>query len=177
MIYYKYQDEYSPIDGGITYVETEDGVAYRQITINGDKFFMSNINYPELGLILAEGKINPNIDEVEEITKKEFDEIWNIHLNIYQVQWNDIKQRNIIGSKVTGYIQLFYPQGVMVNLGNNCLGVANYAECNASAKPEWMYPGYKITAIITGYDELNQWLVLESPKIHNEVLKNHQVNL
>ena len=49
MIYYKYNDEYSPIDGGITYMETHEGVAYRQITVNGEQYMMSNINYPEWG--------------------------------------------------------------------------------------------------------------------------------
>jgi hypothetical protein len=177
MIYYKYQDDYSPIDGGITYVETEKGVAYRQITVNGDKYLMSNLNYPETGMILAEGEINPKIDDVEEITKIEFEDVWATHLINYQAQWKDTKQRNNIGSEVTGYIQLFYPQGVIVNLGENSLGIANYSECESSAKPEWMYPGYKVTAIIAGYDELNQWLVLEKPKVYNEVLKNHWVNL
>lgn len=173
MIYYKYQDEYSPIDGGITYVETEEGVTYRQITVNGDKYLMSNLNYPELGMMLAEGEIDLKIDDVEEITKREFDEVWATHLINYQVQWNDTKQNNTIGSKVTGYIQIFYPQGVIVNLGEHSLGIANYSECRASAKPEWMYPSYKVTAIVADYDELNQWLVLEKPKVYNEVLKNH----
>jgi hypothetical protein len=178
MIYYKYDDEYSPIDGGATYIETDEGIAYRQITVNGEKYVMSNINYPEWGMMLAEGKIDYTaIDELQEISQKEFDDIWNAHLIDHQTQWNDTKERYTRGRQVTGYIQLFYPQGIIVNFDEHSLGVADYAECSATAKPEWMYPGYRVTAIVSDYDELNHWIVLEKPKVYGEVLKDYRVNL
>src|SRR5574341_1040807 len=178
MIYYKYEDKYSPIDGGITYIETDEGVAYRQITVNGEKYLMSNINYPKWGLMLAEGRIDYTvIDEVQEISRKEFDDVWNAHLVHHQVQWETTKQKYMIGMEVTGYIQIFYPQGVIINLGEDSLAVANYAACKASARPEWMYPGYRVTAIVADYDELNHWLVLEKPKVYGEVLKGYRMNL
>ncbi len=178
MIYYKYEDEYSPIDGGVTYIETEEGVAYRQITVDGEKYLMSNINYPKWGMMLAEGKIDYTvIDVVQEISQKEFDDIWNAHLIERQVQWHKTKERYTRGSEVTGFIQLFYPQGVIVNLDEGSLGVADYAECRATAKAERMYPGYRVTAIVADYDELNYWLVLGKPKVYGEVLKDYGVNL
>src|SRR5262245_59452882 len=115
MIYYKYQDEFSPIEGAVTYVETDEGLAYRQITVNSDKFVMSNINYPGWGLMLAEGEINPSNDEAEVITKKEFDDVWNSHLVSHQIEWNDTKLKYPKGIEVAGYIQIFYPQGVIIN--------------------------------------------------------------
>ena len=72
MIYYKYDDKYSPIDGGITYVEAHEKIAYRQITVNGQKYMMSNINYADWGLMLAEGEFEPREDEAEIISKNEF---------------------------------------------------------------------------------------------------------
>jgi hypothetical protein len=177
MIYYKFQDEFSEIDGGVTYVETQESVAYRQITVNGEKYLMSNLNYPQWGMMLPEGEIDPHIDEVDEITKQEFDAVWNSHLMDHQDQWHQTKQRYPRGTEVTGYIQTFYPQGVIVNLGENDLGIADYVECRNSAKPEWMYPGYRVTAIVADYDEQNHWLVLERPKVYNHVLKDNRVNL
>src|SRR6266498_1502482 len=176
MKYYKYYDEDSPIDSGITYIEANEGIAYRQITVNGDKYLMSNINYPEWGMMLAEGQIDhTGIDEVQEISQEEFDNVWNTHLINQQSQWDQTKQKYTIGVEVTGYIQIFFPQGVIVNLGQDTLGVANYAECRATAKREWMYPGFKVTAIVSDYDELNHWLLLERPRVHEDVLKDYRV--
>jgi hypothetical protein len=178
MNYYKYQDEFSPIDGGVTYIETDQGVAYRQITVNGEKYVMSNVNYSEWGMMLAEGQIDYTvIEEVQELSKEEFETIWNTHLKDQQVQWSKTKERYALGSVVTGYIQIFYPQGIIVNLGENSLGIANYEECKVSAKQEWMYPGYRVTAVVADYDELNYWLVLERPRVYNEILKDYRVNL
>ena len=177
MIYYKYDDKYSPIGSGITYVETNEGLAYRQITVNGEKFMMSNFSDPEWGLILPEGEFAPRDDEAKIITKQEFDGVWSSHLMRHQVKWNNTKQKYPTGTEITGYIQIFYPQGVIVNLDEHSLGVANYAECRASAKPEWMYPGYRVAAIVADYDELNHWLVLEKPNVYGEILKDYRVNL
>ena len=178
MNYYKYQDKFSPLDGGVTYIEIVEGIVYRQITVNGEKYLMSNINYPEWGLMMAEGEIDySDIDEVQEISKEEFDAIWNAHLSHRQVQWDKTKQKVKSGSTVTGYIQIFYPQGVIVNLGEDILGVANYADCKANAKPEWMYPGFRVTAVVADYDELNHWLVLEKPRVYSERLKDYRVSL
>jgi hypothetical protein len=138
MIYYKYQDEYSPIGAGMTYVETDERLAYRQITVNGEKYLMSNIDYPEWGPMLAEGEFDPRIEELEEITKQEFDAVWTSHLVNDQIHWSYTKRSYPVGMEVTGYIRIFYPQGVIVNLEENRLGVANYSECKATAKREWM---------------------------------------
>jgi len=178
MKYYKYQDEFSPIDSGVTYIETTEGIVYRQITVNGEKYLMSNINYPEWGMMMAEGRIDyTDIEEVQEISKAEFDSFWNTYLSDHQAHWDLTKQKYSSGSAVTGHIQIFYPQGVIVNLDEDSLGVANYAECRASAKPEWMYPGHRVDATVADYDELNHWVVLKKPRVYNERLKDYRVNL
>jgi hypothetical protein len=35
-----------------------------------------------------------------------------------------------------------------------------------------MYPGHKVTAVVKTYDELNQWLVLDSPTVHEEQIED-----
>ncbi len=167
MKYYKYWDEESPIDGGFTYLETDGGYAIRQITVHADRFFASNVRYPHWGLCLAEGHVNyDSIDKVTLISKNEFDEIWQKHLLQHRSQWNKAKQVCRIGSKVEGSIVIFFPQGVIIDLGDDVLGVADYKECKASTKPEFMYPKHKVTAIVEGYDKVNQWVILASPQVY-----------
>lgn len=173
MKYYKYGDEYSLI-GGKTYVETDEGYAWRQITVNDERYVASNLVYPGRGMMLAEGQVDyDSISTVEEISQTEFETIWNSHLANHQAQWNKSKQLLAIGTAVQGYIQIFYPQGVIVNLDNDILGVADYLTCEISAQPQWMYPGYKVTAIVAGYDEANHWLLLDKPQVYSERMKDY----
>jgi hypothetical protein len=167
MKYYKYVDDYSHIAPGMTYIETEDGWQIRQITCNEEECFASNRKCPPWSLMLGEGQTDyDSFDDVAPISKHEFEEVWNTHLANHQAEWESNKVLYPVGKKVTGFILIFFPQGVIVDLGDNALGVADYAACKASIKPEFMYPRHKITATVKGYDEVNQWVVLESPQVH-----------
>lgn len=170
MKYYRYQEpEDHPIGGGTTYVETEDGCAIRQITVHLGRYFASNINYPHWGLWLAEGCIDYDaIEEATSIGRQAFEDVWQGHLQQHRHRWNTVKQVYSIGTPAIGGILIFYPQGVIVDLGDNVLGVADRRACLASAQPEWMYPGHKVTAVVAGYDETNQWIVLATPGVHAE---------
>jgi hypothetical protein len=176
MNYYKFNDEYSPVDGGITYIEVIDDCTYRQITVNGDKYIMSNRRFQGWGFWLAEGEIEYDpADEVKEISKDEFESIWNNHLDFHRSQWDNTKQKYKVGNAITGHIEVFYPQGVIVNLDEESLGVANYDECRATAKWEWMYPGYRVTAIVDRYDEINHWLILKEPRVYGDRIRDYRI--
>jgi hypothetical protein len=170
MKYYRYEElDDHPLGGGTTYIETEDGCAIRQITVHLSRYFASNINYPHWGLRLADQCIDYDaVDEVTSIGRQEFEDVWQAHLEQHRDRWNAVKQAYSIGTPVVGSILIFYPQGVIVDLGNTVLGVANAAACRASAQPEWMYPRHKVTAVVAGYDETNQWVVLAAPRVHAE---------
>lgn len=178
MKYYKYADDYSPISGGTTYIETDDGLAIRQITVNGDRYIVSNLRHPPWGLMLAEGRIDYDSlgDNVVEISPTEFETIWNTHLAKHYPQWQVHKRTYPVGAAVQGWIEIFYPQGVIVYLNDGTRGVADCAACKASSAPEWMYPGYKVTSIVNGYDEVNHWLVLERPKVHGEQMRDEHIS-
>lgn len=167
MKYYKYQDDESPIGSSVRYIETENNLVLREINFNGADYFASNINYPRWGLCLADQPMDFT-DEVTPISKEEFDYIWNAHLATRQAEWISVKSRFPVTANISGFIQIFYPQGVIVNLDENALGVADYAACKASTRPENMYTRHKVTAVVKGYDEENQWVVLESPQVHPE---------
>jgi hypothetical protein len=170
MKYYKYVDEYSHIAPGMTYIETDDGWQIRQITCNEEECFASNRKCPPWGLILGESQTDyDGFDDVTPITKEEFDEVWNAHLADHLDEWEANKALYPVGKEVNGFMLIFFPQGVIVDLGDNALGVANYAASKASAKPDFiMTTRYKITATVKDYDEINQWVVLESPQVQDE---------
>lgn len=168
MRYYKYPDEYSPI-GGMTYVETEAGWTIRQLTVRGNQMLASNVAYPRWGLMLADQRVEfDDIDEVTPISKAEFDQVWQTHLAQHTARWTATKTTYPIGTSVTGVLRVFYPQGVIVEIGNNVLGVADHAAVRAGSRPDWLYPRSIMTAIVAGYDEINYWLVLTSPHLTGE---------
>ncbi|WP_088068065.1 hypothetical protein [Gottfriedia luciferensis] len=64
-----------------------------------------------------------------------------------------------------GKIEVFYPQGVIVSISENVIGVADYIKCKDNSQPENLYPHHKITGKVNGYDEINMWLILENAKV------------
>ncbi len=167
MKYYRYDDEYSPLGGGITYVETQDGTnALRQITVFRNQIHASNMRHPLYGFNLAEKPLEyDKFDEVLAISQQEFDGQWRVHLNRHASDWGRAKRRYRPGSRVEGFIEIFYPQGVIVNIGSKFLGLANYAECKASTALENMSTRHKVVATLKGYDEENHWFLLASPSV------------
>jgi len=171
MNYYKYEeDEDNLIGGGTRFVDSSEGRALREVTINGDCFLGSNICYPHRGMMIAEKAVDyDQIEEVTPITREEFDAVWSAHLAQNAGRWAIIKQAYPVGTQVQGRIAVFYPQGVIVDLGDSgTLGIANYHECKASSKLEFLSSKHRVSAIVRGYDELNQWLLLGSPQVHED---------
>ena len=169
MNYCKYDDEYSPLAPGTEYLEINENWANRQITFNGEEYLASNYIHPRWGIMLADGELDYDElvreGEVTPITKDEFEAVWQAHLALHQAEWEAAKRSYQIGTSVDGWIKIFYPQGVIVFLGN-ALGVADYRACKASTSPEFiMGTGYKISAVVSGYDDENQWIILDSPHV------------
>ena len=170
MKYYKYLDEESFIGGAARYLETDRGRAVREVSLNGDVCLASNILYPHWGMLLAEGRVEYD-EVVTPISKSEFDEAWNKNLTQTAARWLIAKFAYPIGTPVQGSIVIFYPQGVIVDLGRCVLGAADYEACRNSTKAELMYPKHKVTAVVKDYDESNQWLILDSPTVHAEQIE------
>jgi hypothetical protein len=169
MRYYKYWDVYGPLGEALRFVEAEHGVAIREVESNDNRRLASNFKHSRWSLMLAEGQVDyDSIQEVEPITKEEFDRVWKAHLASREGEWEAAKGNLPVGTHVAGYIERFYPQGVIVDLGGGILSVANYEACRASTKPAYMYSDQRVTAVVAGYDEDNQWVILESPQVHED---------
>jgi hypothetical protein len=174
MRYFQYEDDNDFIGKGIRYIETDEGYTIREVTVCGNCFLGSNFYYPHDGLMLSEGKCEyETIAEVIEITKETFDTTWAAHLAQNMGRWSVIKHSYPVGFQVQGRIAVFYPQGVIVDLGDGgTLGIANYEACKSSTQSKFMYPNHRIHAIVQGYDDLNQWLILEFPQVHEEIVNS-----
>lgn len=84
-------------------------------------------------------------------------------------EWNQIKRSLPVGTKVKGEIEVFFPQGTLVNLGEEqATGLAATTALRKTTPAQWRYPGHKMNAIVSGYDELNQWVVLDQARIFED---------
>lgn len=170
MKYYKFEEfDFHPL-GGTTYIESENGCSIRQITAHAGRFLASNVSHPDWGLVLADQCVDfDDIEEVTSISAFEFEDVWQSHLQQHQREWGEVKQAHPLGSHTNGIIRIFYPQGVIIDLNNNALGVADYNSCCAGSPPDWIpRTGYKVTSVVGGYDETNQWVILQNPQVRVE---------
>ncbi len=109
--------------------------------------------------------------DVTAISQQEFQAVWNQYLALRQKGWNAAKLNYPVGLPVQGAIKIFFPQGVIVDLGDDVLGVADHDACKQSRTSEFiMSTRLKLTAVVSGYDEVNQWIVLTSPQVYQEII-------
>ncbi len=149
-----------------TYIEVKDGYAARQIMKNDKRYIASNREDSQMEFFLAEGEIKVSeIEGVDIIDKLEFENIWNEHLKRLYPKWVKIKETFIPDMTVEGKIKVIYPQGIILEVSNNVIGVVNYDECIKNSEWKSIYPSNKVKARIKGYDEENMWLILEDAKI------------
>lgn len=166
MRYYKGDDPESPIGEGIIYLEVMEGYPVRQITVTDTQRLSSNRDF-----MMGHGQTD--FDEVEEalpISKEEFDLVWSRHLEAHREEWERAKDRYPIGTPVEGVLKVFFPQGVIVELEQTVHGVAEYQACRDSTPPMNLYPGHEVTGVVKGYDEINQWIILNRPQVGEVVI-------
>ncbi len=135
----------------IEYIELDDeGYATRQIGIDGDDIRLScRQDY------LAEG-----IVDTEEycvfITAEDFNEKWNYYLSLFGIDIKAIKEKYPIGAVINGIEGRYYPQGTIIDINGNFLA----CDSNKDLSLHSPYNG-----IVTGYDEVNCWLLVEQLEI------------
>ncbi|MNK35098.1 hypothetical protein D3C87_536110 [compost metagenome] len=153
---------------GTYYFEVDPGgVAFRQMVIEEDgSQVVSNRKHEQFHFMLAEHPIDITDPYYKPIPKSRFDELWTRSLETTLEEWNHVKLALPIGMEVEGDIEAFYPQGTLVNLfQDQAVGLADTSALDQVTPRERMYPGYKLTATVKGYDELNQWILLDHARV------------
>jgi len=111
-----------------------------------------------------------DIDEIieyggSEINEKQFFSVWNTYRNHIIDKWNETKEKFPIGDESSGIIEVFYPEGVIISISPDIIGIADYNQFSDSTNPENLYPQHKIKGKVVGYDEENMWLVIGNPRV------------
>lgn len=133
----------------------KDGYALRQITINEKNETLISCRQPCLADVVIDTK-----NDCELISANDFEDIWHKAVKELQPIWKVEKQNYLIGENVSGLVKYFYPQGAIIDLGE-IQGCANTDSCIAKS----LYPNYKISGTVKGYDERNMWVLIDNCKI------------
>lgn len=143
----------------------EEGWAFRQILLDEGKESKIS-NQKKYDFFLSETELPLDDETLLRITQEEFEEVWS-RINRDQTErWVELKSKLPLGSKITGPIEVLYPQGVIVSIPvHDALAIADYEECAANYKNRNIHKGLNVTANIIGYDEVNYWFVLGNPRV------------
>ncbi|WP_334074937.1 hypothetical protein [Paenibacillus sp. A14] len=153
---------------GTYYFEVDsDGIALRQIVIEEDGTrISSHRKHEHYHFMLAERPIDLSDAYYERIPQARFEGLWSEILLATLEEWRQVKQALPVGMKITGSIEAFFPQGTLVDMfEDRAVGLADTASLRKISPPEWMYPGHKLEAIVKGYDEVNQWVLLNQARM------------
>ncbi|WP_239256151.1 hypothetical protein [Listeria ilorinensis] len=140
---------------------SDDGYAERQVDKAPDGHFLISNIYD----ILAEGKISIVADEwTTLISKDDFEQVWSEAKKPYQTIWQEAEQNFHIGQLISVHVRAFYPQGVWFQVsGTYFFGVLKETAAFHTENP-LAGPGLTTQLVISGFDPLNQWLILTNNK-------------
>ncbi|TQR46243.1 hypothetical protein [Paenibacillus popilliae] len=142
----------------------ENGTAYRQISKHGD--LHSEVSTaPDFVLCDQEVVIEAG-DRI--ITKEQFEIEWQQAIEPNLAAWKITKKQYPPGSPISGGIAMFYPQGAIIRVSDDAYAVTDYNKLRERTPAQYLYPGYCIEGVVSHYDEINLWLVIESCKITGE---------
>ncbi|OME92358.1 hypothetical protein BK123_15465 [Paenibacillus lautus] len=153
---------------GTWYFEIDNnGTAYRQIVVNENgSCITSNRKHDSYHFMLAEHPLDPEEPYYTEISQAEFEELWMEQLEADMEVWHRTQRLFPVGAKVEGFIEAFFPQGTLINLLEpGAVGLTDTSALKSRAPAEWMYPRYWVIAEVSGYDEVNQWVLLADAEI------------
>ncbi|MGB8454935.1 MAG: hypothetical protein WCD89_21730 [Anaerocolumna sp.] len=135
---------------------SDDNIALRQLVKDVGKA----IRISCIEDCLAEGVIDvENLEgEIHEISMEEFEKKWSIETKPYRNLWEIQKEKYQIGNIVEGEINYFYPQGIIMQIGEVKGIYVDKKGNNEHSK----YPLDTIKGIVKGYDDKNMWIVIAS---------------
>ena len=128
----------------------DEGYAIRQIILDEHR----QIHVSCLEDCLAEGPVNEEDLEgsIENLSKREFDILWQDALKKYEKLWEEIKKRYPIGVYVQGKYGYSYPQGSIIR-GNDFIAIYKGKD------PFRLHQVVQYR--VKSYDDINMWLIVE----------------
>lgn len=164
---------------GTWYFEIDnDGVAYRQMVYHDDGICItSNRKHPLYHFMLAEHPLDAQEPYFKEISQTEFEELWHEQLQLGVEEWNRTQSLFPVGTRLEGYIEGFFPQGSLINLLEpQAIGITDTSALKSKTPAEWMYPRCRVIAEVSGYDEVNQWVLLTLAEVIGSQYEMAEVN-
>ncbi len=153
---------------GTWYFEIDNnGVVYRQMVYHDDGICItSNRKHDHDHYMLVEHPLNPQESYYKEISQAEFEQLWHEQLKLGMEYWYRTKSLFPVGTRVEGYIEAFFPQGTLINLQEpQAVGITDTSALKTITPAEWLYPRYRVIAEVSGYDEINQWVLLTPAEV------------
>ena len=125
----------------------DNNIAYRQVILTDGQYRVSALED-----CLAEGQIiESEFDaDIIDISKKNFEMIWNEALKDYRQIWESIKNSYKPNSNITGTLKYFYPQGAIFKVDNIIINYIGDSEVQLHEE---------LKMKIVGYDETNMWII------------------
>ncbi|MOA53062.1 hypothetical protein D3C78_1764610 [compost metagenome] len=56
------------------------------------------------------------------------------------------------------------------------MGITDTSALESETPAEWLYPRYRVNAEVSGYDEVNQWVLLTRAEVMRRQYDNAEVN-
>lgn len=127
----------------------DEGYANRQIIL--DEYKQTHVSCLED--CLAEGPIDEEEIEgsIENLSKQEFDILWQDALKQYAKLWEEVKERYPVGAYVQGEYSYRYPQGDIIR-GSDFIAIYKGGEPFCLQKV--------VRYSVKSYDDVNMWLVV-----------------
>ncbi|MED3549201.1 hypothetical protein [Cytobacillus praedii] len=164
---------------GTWYFEIDnDGVAYRQMVYYDDgTCITSNRKHDLYHFMLAEHPLDAQESYYKEISQTEFEKLWYEQLQHGLEDWHRTQSLFPVGTRVEGYIEVFFPQGTLINLLEpHAVGITDTSALKSETPAEWLYPRYRVFAEVSGYDEVNQWVLLTRSKVAGSQYEEAEVD-
>lgn len=154
--YYLYDPEF---DLYPSYLELdEEYYATRQVAEIQGEWQNTSLVFTD-NFFLPEGSWRENLENLtEEVSAEIFEKFWEKSFEKHLQDWEKLKSQLKIGQKIKGEIVVFYPQGVILDLGEKFYGIANYQQCKNALGAKKMYPKTAASLEIIGFDEVNKWV-------------------
>jgi len=158
--YFKHTNEEGVLGRGFCYFEfapfDNEWVALRQIEADGERFLTSNLPTQMAGLC---DQTLANLDSdlpCAEITREDFEDVWDRALFATTESWHQFKATHPIGTLLPANAIGFYPQGVLAEIDSPFFGLLDYVEYRS----RFGDPGHRVQTRIIGFDEKYRWALL-----------------